>query len=131
MFLPAAGRVAVFALLVTLVVLFALNGDVLLRSPGTLVLVSAPILLGFVVVVTLNLVVTRVAGLAYREAVVTVIIGSSSHFEIAIATAVGMYGVGSKAALGRNPLMGMHISKTVNNCLYFLIFTIHWVCFCS
>jgi ACR3 family arsenite transporter len=38
--------------------------------------------------------------LAYREAIITVIIGSSSHFEIAIATAVAMYGVGSYAALG-------------------------------
>ena len=38
--------------------------------------------------------------LAYREAITTVIIGSSSHFEIAIATAVAMYGVGSYAALG-------------------------------
>jgi ACR3 family arsenite transporter len=36
----------------------------------------------------------------YREAIITVIIGSSSHFEIAIATAVGIYGVGSLAALG-------------------------------
>ncbi|MHA1509715.1 MAG: hypothetical protein ACTSO6_13540 [Promethearchaeota archaeon] len=36
----------------------------------------------------------------YREAVITVIIGSSSHFEIAIATAIAMYGIGSVAALG-------------------------------
>ena len=36
----------------------------------------------------------------YREGIITVIIGSSSHFEIAIATAVAIYGVGSIAALG-------------------------------
>ena len=34
------------------------------------------------------------------DTIITVIIGSSSHFEIAIATAVAMYGVGSYAALG-------------------------------
>jgi ACR3 family arsenite transporter len=44
--------------------------------------------------------VTKFASLAYREGVITVIIGSSSHFEIAIATAIGIYGVGSIAALG-------------------------------
>ncbi|HDJ21727.1 MAG TPA: hypothetical protein ENF19_00810 [Candidatus Bathyarchaeota archaeon] len=55
---------------------------------------------GFVVVVGYNLLVTRLAGLAYREAIISVIIGSSSHFEIAIATAVSLYGVGSQAALG-------------------------------
>ncbi|MHA2055821.1 MAG: hypothetical protein ACW99F_19810, partial [Candidatus Hodarchaeales archaeon] len=39
-------------------------------------------------------------GLKYREAIITIIIGSSSHFEIAIATAVAIFGVGSLAALG-------------------------------
>ena len=38
--------------------------------------------------------------LKYREAIITVIIGSSSHFEIAIASAVAIYGVGSIGALG-------------------------------
>ena len=97
---PVVDRVAVGALLMTLVVLFSLNGQVLLNNLKALVLVSAPLLLGFVLVVGYNLLVTRAAKLAYREAIITVIIGSSSHFEIAIATAVAMYGVGSYAALG-------------------------------
>ncbi|MHA1731154.1 MAG: ACR3 family arsenite efflux transporter [Promethearchaeota archaeon] len=97
---PAVGNVAVGALLVTLVVLFSLNGQVMLANPDLLVLVSIPLLLGFAVVVVYNLLVTRAAKLAYREGVITVIIGSSSHFEIAIATAVAIYGVGSLAALG-------------------------------
>ncbi len=97
---PAVGKVALMALLTTLVVLFSLNGLVMLENPDLLVLVSIPLLLGFAVVVGYNLIVTRVAGLGYREGVITVIIGSSSHFEIAIATAVAMYGVGSIPALG-------------------------------
>ena len=88
------------ALLVTLVVLFALNGEVLLHHFDKLLLVSAPLLVGFAIVVGFNLVVTRALKLHYREAIITTIIGSSSHFEIAIAAAVGMYGVGSYAALG-------------------------------
>jgi ACR3 family arsenite transporter len=97
---PAVGKVAIAALLMTLVVLFALNGQVLLDRFDALLLVSAPLLLGFVIVVGYNLIVTRAFKLAYREAITTVIIGSSSHFEIAIATAVALYGVGSMAALG-------------------------------
>ena len=57
-------------------------------------------MLGFSIVVGYNLLITRFTKLAYREAVITVIIGSSSHFEIAIATAIAIYGVGSLAALG-------------------------------
>ena len=97
---PAVGKVALLALLTTLIVLFSLNGGVMLENPDLLVLVSIPLLVGFVIVVAFNLVITRKANLAYREGVISVIIGSSSHFEIAIATAVSMYGIGSIAALG-------------------------------
>jgi len=97
---PAVGKVAIAALLTTLVVLFSLNGDVLLTNPDLMVLMSAPLLVGFFVVVGFNLVLTKLVGLRYREGIITVIIGSSSHFEIAIATAISLYGLGSQAALG-------------------------------
>jgi ACR3 family arsenite transporter len=97
---PIVGKIAIGALLMTLVVLFSLNGQVLIEHFDQLLLVSVPLLLGFVIVVGFNLLITRLFGLGYREAITTVIIGSSSHFEIAIATAVAMYGVGSYAALG-------------------------------
>ncbi len=97
---PAVGKVSIGALLMTLIVLFSLNGQVLLDHFDQMVLVSIPLLLGFVIVVGFNLLTTRAFGLGYREAITTVIIGSSSHFEIAIATAVAIYGVGSYAALG-------------------------------
>jgi len=97
---PAVGKVAMLALLTTLIVLFSLNGDVLLKHPDLMVLISVPLLVGFFIVVGVNLVITRFAGLRYREGIITVIIGSSSHFEIAIATAVSLYGLGSQAALG-------------------------------
>lgn len=97
---PAVGKVSMLALLTTLIVLFSLNGDVLLSYPDLMVLISVPMLVGFFIVVGINLLVTKFAGLRYREGIITVIIGSSSHFEIAIATAVSLYGLGSQAALG-------------------------------
>jgi len=97
---PAVGKISIAALLTTLVVLFSLNGDVLLTNPGLMVKVSTPLILGFIIVVGYNLVATKLAGLAYKEGIISVIIGSSSHFEIAIATAISLYGVGSQAALG-------------------------------
>ena len=97
---PLIGRVSMLALLTTLVVLFSLNGDVLLNNPDLMIKVSIPILLGFGIVVAYNLLITKYLGLKYREAIISVIIGSSSHFEIAIATAVSLYGLGSQAALG-------------------------------
>jgi ACR3 family arsenite transporter len=97
---PMFGKVSIGALLTTLVVLFTLNGATILENPEYLVRVSVPLLAGFAIVVGINILLTKIFGLSYREAVITVIIGSSSHFEIAIATAIAVYGVGSVAALG-------------------------------
>jgi len=97
---PFVGKISIVALLITLVVLFSLNGNVLITNPDLLLIVSLPLLVGFVIVVSYNVIVTKLFKLQYKEAVITVIIGSSSHFEIAIATAVAMYGIGSYAALG-------------------------------
>ena len=97
---PFVGKVSIVALLTTLVVLFSLNGDVIITNPDLLVIISIPLLLGFAIVVGFNLLMTKLFKLKYKEAIITVIIGSSSHFEIAIATAIAMYGVGSLAALG-------------------------------
>ena len=97
---PIVGRISMLALLTTLIVLFSLNGDVLLKHPDLIMLISVPLLVGFFVVVGINLMLTRFAGLRYKEGIITVIIGSSSHFEIAIATAISLYGLGSQAALG-------------------------------
>ncbi len=97
---PVISKVSMVALLTTLVVLFSLNGDVLLNNPGLMLKVSTPLILGFVIVMGFNLLATKILGLAYREAIISVIIGSSSHFEIAIATAISLYGIGSQAALG-------------------------------
>ncbi|MHA1485371.1 MAG: arsenic resistance protein, partial [Candidatus Thorarchaeota archaeon] len=97
---PAVGKVSMIALLTTLIVLFSLNGNVLMQHPDLILLVSIPLLLGFFIIVGINLLATKFASLRYEEGIITVIIGSSSHFEIAIATAIALYGLGSQAALG-------------------------------
>jgi ACR3 family arsenite transporter len=97
---PIVGKIAILALLTTLIVLFSLNGNVLIQNPGEMILVSIPLLLGFAIVVGINLFITKFVGLRYKEAIISVIIGSSSHFEIAIATAISLFGLGSQAALG-------------------------------
>jgi len=99
-FKPMMGKVSTLALLTTLVILFSMNGEVLLNNPDLMIKMSIPLLIGFAVVVGYNLLVTRLVGLAYPEAITSVLIGSSSHFEIAIATAISLYGIGSNAALG-------------------------------
>ncbi|MHA1150539.1 MAG: arsenic resistance protein [Promethearchaeota archaeon] len=97
---PIISKIAIGALLLTLVVLFSLNGNVLVNNPDLLLIITIPLLIGFAIVVSINVLITKIFRLNYREAIITVIIGSSSHFEIAIAVAIAMYGIGSIAALG-------------------------------
>lgn len=97
---PIVGKIAIGALLMTLIVLFSLNGKVMVENPIDLLWVSLPLLILYPVVVFINLMIVKWAKLKYREAAITIIIGSSSHFEIAIATAVALFGVGSIVALG-------------------------------
>jgi ACR3 family arsenite transporter len=97
---PIIGKVAIGALLFTLIVLFSMNGQTMINNPKELVLVSIPLLLLYPIIVGINMAVTKAMKFKYREAATTIIIGSSSHFEIAIATAVGLYGVASQVALG-------------------------------
>jgi ACR3 family arsenite transporter len=97
---PMLGKISIVALLTTLIVLFSLNGSTILGKPEYLLLISIPLLLSFVIVVAFNIIMTKLLRLKYREASIAVIIGSSSNFEIAIATAISAYGVGSVAALG-------------------------------
>lgn len=94
---PIVGKISIVALLSTLIILFSINGNKLIEYPLELLLVSAPLLIGFFIVVGLNLLITKLFRLQYREAIITTIIGSSSHFEIAIATALG---ISALAALG-------------------------------
>ncbi len=97
---PVVSKIAILALLMTLIVLFSLSGEVLIDRPDLLVLITVPLLVGFAIVVGINIVITKLLKMDYRNAIITIIIGSSSHFEIAIAVAIAMYGAGSIAALG-------------------------------
>lgn len=94
------GKVTIVALPITLIVLFALNGEVLIENPEEMIRVSIPLLIGFALVVGFTILMTKLFNLKYKEVVITALIGSSSHFEIAIATAVALFGLGSQAALG-------------------------------
>ncbi|KKL69008.1 hypothetical protein LCGC14_2119260 [marine sediment metagenome] len=97
---PVVSKIAILALLMTLIVLFSLSGEVLIDRPDLLVLITIPLLVGFAIVVSVNILITKLLKLDYRHAIITIIIGSSSHFEIAIAVAIAMYGAGSVATLG-------------------------------
>lgn len=98
-FLGILTPVTITALLVTLVLLFSFKGEVILANPLTIVWISIPLLIQTVLIFTLGYVAARLLRLRYEDAAPAAMIGASNHFEVAIATAVMLFGLSSGAAL--------------------------------
>jgi ACR3 family arsenite transporter len=104
---PIIGKISIVALLTTLIVLFSFEGQTILNNPLLVAYLAAPNLLHYATMITWTYLLGYFAGWAYETAIDTTLIGSSSHFEVAIAVATTLYGIGSGAALATviGPLM--------------------------
>jgi ACR3 family arsenite transporter len=98
-FLHVLTPVTISALLVTLVLLFSFKGDVILSNPLTILWIAIPLFIQTVFIYALTYGSARLIGLPYADAAPTALIGASNHFEVAIATAVMLFGLSSGAAL--------------------------------
>ncbi len=98
-FLHVLTPVTIAALLVTLVLLFSFKGDVIVANPLTILWIAIPLFLQTTLIFGVGYGLSRLFRLSYADAAPTAMIGASNHFEVAIATAVMLFGLGSGAAL--------------------------------
>ena len=98
-FLHLLTPITITALLVTLVLLFSFKGDTILANPLTILWIAVPLFLQTVLIFALAYALAKRMGLSYRDAAPSALIGASNHFEVAIATAVMLFGLSSGAAL--------------------------------
>jgi len=98
-FLHVLTPVTISALLLTLVLLFSFKGETILANPLTIVWISIPLFLQTMLIFTLGYVAAKLLKLDYADAAPAAMIGASNHFEVAIATAVMLFGLSSGAAL--------------------------------
>ncbi len=98
-FLHLLTPVTIAALLVTLILLFSFKGEVILSNPLTIVWIAVPLFLQTVFIFAMTYGLARLLKLSYADAAPTAMIGASNHFEVAIATAVMLFGLSSGAAL--------------------------------
>ena len=93
------GPFSIAALLATLVLLFAFQGDRILRQPLVIALLAVPILIQVLVNSSLAYWLNRRLGVQHCIAGPSALIGASNFFELAVATAIGLFGFESGAAL--------------------------------
>ncbi|MDW7649818.1 MAG: ACR3 family arsenite efflux transporter [Bacillota bacterium] len=98
-FLRYMGRISIVALLVTLVVLFILQGRVIVAMPLIILLIAVPLLIQTFLIFFLGYGISRAVRIDYEDAAPTAMIGASNHFEVAIAVATLLFGLDSGAAL--------------------------------
>ena len=90
---------SVMALLATLVLLFAFQGEAILRQPLVIALLAVPILVQVFFNSTLAYLLNRALGEKHSVACPSALIGASNFFELAVAAAISLFGIESGAAL--------------------------------
>jgi len=106
-YLEVVRKISIIALLLTLIVMFSFQGEIILNDPMLVAYLAAPNLLHYVTMIAITYSVSWLSKWDYATSIDTTLIGSSSHFEVAIAVATTLYGIDSGAALATviGPLM--------------------------
>lgn len=98
-FLAAVQPVSIVALLGTVVLLFAFQGEQIIDQPLVIALLAVPITLQTYFIFGLGYLLNRITGEAHCIAGPSALIGASNFFELAVATAISLFGLNSGAAL--------------------------------
>jgi ACR3 family arsenite transporter len=97
-FMPAIGPVALVALLFTIVIMFIYKGKTIIALPLDVVRVTIPLVCYFLIMFFGSMFATRRLGIKHKEAVSLSFTAASNNFELAIAVAVGVFGIASQEA---------------------------------
>ena len=98
-FLHLLTPVSIIALLFTLILLFSFKGEIILTKPLTILWIAIPLFIQTNLIFFLTYGLAKLLKLNYEDAAPSALIGASNHFEVAIATAIMIFGISSGAAL--------------------------------
>ncbi|GAA0122164.1 MULTISPECIES: ACR3 family arsenite efflux transporter [Clostridium] len=98
-FIPKFNNVTVIGLLLTLIIIFSFQGDVIIENPLHIILIAVPLIIQTFLIFFIAYIASRILKLPHNVAAPAGMIGASNFFELSVAVAIALFGTTSPVAL--------------------------------